>query len=221
MSCLLQRAMAAPTARQRQQGETLIGLLVGMGLSLVILAGGAQLLQRHLQAHRWALQDSHAHQDLRSAMAIMARELRQAQAIGLAWKNRSAVTCEDDFCTGLGDLRTQGQRIDFGRDRNFNGLRDNNECSGFRLKDHELQVRTACTPEVWTDLTDAYSIKLSGLNWHVQCELRGARVVRAVTVQLSAQWPRDPAKTLSLAQTIVLRNDAPAQPWPEACGPRP
>jgi type IV pilus assembly protein PilW len=210
--------MNAITRAQGQKGETLVGLMVGMGLGLVVLAGGAHLLGQHFKAHRWALQDSHVHQDLRSALDNMARELRQAQGVGMAWKTRTATRCTDDFCADLGDLVVQGQRIDFARDRNQNGQRDNNECSGFRLKDHELQIRTACTPEVWTDLTDAGSLKLSALSWQVHCERRGPWLARSVTVQLSAQWPRDPTKTLSLSQTIALRNEVPAQPWPAICG---
>jgi hypothetical protein len=86
------------------------------------------------------------------------------------------------------------------------------------LKDHELQIRTACTPEVWTDLTDAGSFKMTGLQWQVHCEKRGRWVARWVTVQLSAHWPRDATRALSLSQTVSLRNDTPASPWPAVCG---
>lgn len=204
-----------------QHGETLVGLLVGLGVGLVVLAAGSQMLAQHLQGHRLALQDSHLHHDLRSALDTIARELRQAQSLGQAWRWRATAHCTDAFCAGQADLLVQGQRISFGQDRNHNGLLDNNECSGFRLRDHELQIRTACTPEVWTDLTDAGSLKMTGLQWQVHCEKRGRWVARWVTVQLSAQWPRDASRTLSLSQTVSLRNDVPASPWPAACGAAP
>lgn len=204
-----------------QAGETLVGLLVGLGVGLVVLAAGSQMLAQHLQGHRLALQDSHVHHDLRSALDTIARELRQAQALGQAWRGRATAHCADDFCSELADLLVQGERIGFGLDRNQSGQLDNNECSGFRLKDHELQIRTACTPEVWTDLTDAGSLKMTGLAWQVHCEKRGRWVARWVTVQLSAQWPRDATRALSLSQTVSLRNDVPASPWPAACGAAP
>jgi type IV pilus assembly protein PilW len=201
-----------------QAGETLVGLLVGLGVGLVVLAAGSQMLAQHLQSHRLALQDSHVHHDLRSALDTIARELRQAQALGQAWRGRGTAQCSDAFCGGQADLRVEGQRISFGLDLNHDGQLDNNECSGFRLKDHELQIRTACTPEVWTDLTDAGSLKMTGLQWQVHCEKRGRWVARWVTVQLSAHWPRDATRALSLSQTVSLRNDTPASPWPAVCG---
>ena len=210
--------MTRNSATAAQHGETLVGLLVGLGVSLLVLAAGSQMLMQHLQGHRVSLQDSHVHHDLRSALDTIARELREVQAIGHAWRLRTTPHCADPFCAGKADLHVQGQLVSFGRDRNQNGLLDNNECVGFRLKDHELQIRTACAPEVWTDLTDAGSLKMTALSWQLQCEKRGPWVARWVTVRMSAQWPRDATRTLSLSQTVSLRNDVPASPWPTACG---
>ena len=215
------RSQACVCAARAQKGETLVGLLVGLSVGLLVLAAGSQMLATYLQEHRLALQDSHVHHDLRSALDTLTRELRQAQSLGQAWRGRAQADCADAFCTGHADLLVQGQRISFGQDRNLNGLLDNNECTGFRLKDHELQIRTACVPEVWTDLTDAGSLKMTSLEWQVLCEKRGRWVARWVTVQLSAQWPRDATRTLSLSQTVSLRNDVPASPWPAVCGAAP
>jgi type IV pilus assembly protein PilW len=208
-------------AQHPQSGETLVGLMVGMGIGLVVLAAGSHMLTQHLRAHRWALQDSHVHHDLRSALDIVARELRQAQSVGQAWRRRTPTPCQDAFCGDAQDLKVQRDRIDFSRDRNQNGQLDNNECAGFRLKDSKLQLRTACSPEVWTDLTDSGSLKMLDLQWQVQCERRGPWVARSVTVQSSAQWPQDATRHLTLSQTVFLRNDVPAMPWPAVCGGSP
>lgn len=213
--------MKSPCKPSRQRGETLVGLMVGMGLGLLVLAGGAQMLAHQLTAHRWALQDSHVHHDLRSAMDTMARELRQAQAVGNAWTNRASAQCTDAFCGPGVDLHIQSQRIDFSRDRNQNGLLDNNDCVGFRLKEEKLQVRTACVPEVWTDLTDSGSLKVVDLQWQVLCEQRGRWLARWVKVKSTAEWPQDANRRLSLSQITALRNDVPTLPWPLVCGAAP
>lgn len=207
----------SPTPEKAQGGETLVGLVVGLGMGLVVLAAGSHMLAQHLRGHQWALQDSHLHHDLRAALDTIATALRQAQSVGHAEIGRSATECKDAFCGGLGSLKIEGQRIDFGHDRNFDGLLDNNECTGFRLRQHELQVRTACTPEVWTDLTDAGSLKMTQLEWQLHCEPRGAWVARWVTVRLHAQWPRDSARELQISHTVALRNHVSASPWPTAC----
>lgn len=204
-----------------QRGETLVGLMVGMGIGLVVLAAGSQMLAQQLQGHRWALQDTHLHQDLRSTLDVIANELRQAQAVGQPWPTRSNVQCVDAFCGGAGALMVQDQRIVFSRDRNLNGLLDNNECTGFRLRNQALQVRTACVPEVWTNLTDAGSLKMTDLRWQLHCEIHGPWLARWVTVHLSAEWPHDQSRQLNLSQTVSLRNDIPATPWPAICGATP
>jgi type IV pilus assembly protein PilW len=201
-----------------QRGETLVGLLVGMAMGLVVLAAGSHMLAQHLRGHQWALQDSHLHHDLRAALDTMATALRQAQFVGEAATERSATGCQDPFCSGPAGLSIAGQRIDFGHDRDLDGRLDNNECTGFRLHQNKLQVRTACTPEVWTDLTDAGSLKMTQLQWQLHCEPRGPWLARWVTVHVHAQWPRESARQLQISQTVGLRNHVAATPWPTACG---
>ena len=68
-----------PAIANKQGGETLVGMLVGLGVGMVVLAAGSQMLAQQMQGHRLALQDSHVHHDLRSALDTVVRELRQAQ----------------------------------------------------------------------------------------------------------------------------------------------
>lgn len=209
--------MLAALKVHRQSGETLVGLMVGLGLGLLVLAAGTQMLAHQLRSHRWQLQDSHVHHDVRAALSTITRDLRQAQAIADAWQRRTTTTCQDAFCDGPEDFSINADRINFSLDRNQNGLQDNNECLGFRLLNGEIKARTACDPEVWTAITDAGSLKVTGLQWQVQCAQQGRLWQRWVTVRLTVQWPSDTSRQWQASQTVALRNAVPSAQAPAYC----
>lgn len=201
-----------PTTRLQttERGETLMGLLVGLAVGLVVLAGGSALLANQLRSHRMGLQESHLHQDLRSAMDWMARELAQAHYAANAWETRAPTRCDDAFCAGPDDFSIDGSRIAFSLDRNHNGQKDNNECLGFRLVKGALQARTACSPEVWTAITDTANLQVTQLDWQLQCTPAQGWLLRSVDLAMTAQWPGDASRQVGLRRTVHLRNAMPA-----------
>ncbi|MGV0960524.1 MAG: hypothetical protein ACOYB1_11880 [Limnohabitans sp.] len=209
--------MLAALKVHRQRGETLVGLMVGLGLGLLVLAAGTQMLAHILRGHRWQLQDSHVHHDVRAAMRTITRDLRQAQAIADAWQHRTTTTCQDAFCNGPEDFSINADRIHFSLDRNHNGQQDNNECLGFRLGHGEIKARTSCDPEVWTSISDAGSVNFTGLQWQVVCAQQGPLWQRWVTVRLTAQWPADKSRQWQASQTVALRNAVPSVRAPAYC----
>lgn len=195
---------------ERERGETLMGLLVGLSVGLVVLAAGSALLSNQLRGHRMALQDSHLHHDLRTAMDWMARELRKAQYSANAWETRSPNACDDAFCDGPEDFSIEGDWIDFSHDRNHNGEQDNNECMGFRLSGTALHAKRSCSGSGdWLAITDNASLQITDLRWQLHCELDRGWLRRSVQMALTAQWPHDASRQVSLTQTVHLRNDLP------------
>lgn len=196
---------------RRESGETLIGLLVGLSVGFVVLAAGSALLATHLRSHRSALQDSHLHADLRSAMDWMARELRKAQYTASAWTSRTPFACADTFCDGPEDFGIDGDEIHFTHDRDHDGLQDHNECMGFRLSGTALQIKRSCSASGdWQAITDKANLAITALRWQVHCEQHHGWWHRRVQMRLTAQWPGDASRQLSLSQTVHLRNDLPA-----------
>ena len=193
-----------------QSGETLMGLLVGLAVGLVVLAGGSAVLATQLRGHRMALQDSRLHHDLRSTVDWVARELSQAHYVANAWSTRSPSHCDDAFCAGTDDFSIDGSRIAFSLDRNHNGQKDNNECLGYRLVKGTLQARTACSPEVWTALTDAANVQFTQLDWQVHCTSAQGWLQRRIDLTMTAQWTGDASRQLTLQRTVSLRNALPA-----------
>lgn len=201
-----------------QKGETLMGLLIGLSIGLLVLAAGSTQLAHQLQGHKLALQNSHLHQDLRSAMDWMSRELRKAQYSATSWQTRSPNACNDPFCDGLEDFSIEGGWIDFSYDRNHDGLQNNDECRGFRLSNGALQARRSCSSNgQWLAITDKASLEVTALSWQLHCEVRNGWLHRSVDMRLTGQWPNDATRPISLMQTVHLRNDLPAHLQPLLC----
>lgn len=194
---------------QPQRGETLVGLLVGVALGMLVLAGGAQMLAQLLRGHRQALQDSHLQQDLHFAMDLMARELANAQYTAQAWSQRSPEACGDTFCDHAADFQLGPQRVEFSLDRNHNGVQDNNECLGFKVANGVLSTRTGCDASGWQPLTDKTSAVVTGLQAQLHCTPVQGWVQRQISLQLDAQWPGDPTRALQLQRTVALNNRLP------------
>lgn len=196
--------------RRRQAGETLVGLLVGLSVGSLVLAGAANMMAQLYRAQNLSLQDSHAQQELQWALELVARELANAQYVANAWRSRSPTACQDPFCDGPEDLRVSNGRLDFSLDRNHNGTQDNDECTGLRLNAGALQVRTACNPEVWTPLTDTRVLRVTRLDAQLLCQQRFGWVQRSVWLQAQALAPALTGRTLTLERQVKLRNHLPA-----------
>jgi hypothetical protein len=80
---------------------------------------------------------------------------------------------------------------------------------GFRLSGTTLHARRSCKGD-WQAITDNANLKITALSWQLRCELRNGWVHRSVMMALTAQWPRDASRQISLSQTVHLRNDLPA-----------
>jgi type II secretory pathway component PulJ len=205
------------TAR-RERGETLMGLLVGLSVGLVALAAGSALLAKHLRHHHLTLQDSHLHHDLRSAMDWMARELRKAQYSAQAWQTRSPTACADPFCDGPEDFSIQGHTVQFSHDRNHNGVQDNNECMGFRLSNKALLMKRSCSISGdWQAITDNANLHITDLRWQLLCASHQGWLHRSVALTLTAQWPGDTRRQVSLSRTVHLANDLPVSQQAQFC----
>ena len=195
---------------QRIRGESMISLLIGLAMGLLVISGGIHLWMTTLKSQRTALQESHLAQDLRTAMAWMVQDIRRAQYMNGAWRTRIMSACNDAFCGAAEDFSVSANQIEFSWDRNDNGSKDNNECTGFQLSSYELHTKTACGPVVWTAITDAGSIKVTSLQFTSRCSWVQGTLLRHMTVQITAALPNDPNTLVTQTQSIALHNAMPA-----------
>ena len=202
-----------------QAGQSLLSLMLGMGLGLLVVAAGIRLLGLQWQTQRQLLQQVALQQDLQTALGFVVQELQQAQQVHAAWQQRADGPCSDPLCTDEGALRLSGEQLEWATDRNRNGLRENNECSGLRLRGGVLQHKTACTTAVWTALTDPASLQLTRLDWQLQCRSEGQRLVRRMRLVLAGHVPQNPDQRLQVEQLVNLRNDLPLPAPGSGCPP--
>lgn len=195
-----------------------MGLLVGLAIGLLVLAAGTQMLAQLMQGHRRNLQTSHMQQELRVAIDWMTRELRQAQHSSKAWQTRSPRGCSDAFCEGSDDFSILDDWIDFSFDRNHDGQKDANECTGFRLANNAVMVKRSCEGDgQWLPITSPQSLEVTDMRWVLLCTLNQGWVHRSVRLSISGHWPGDPSKVMRMDQTVELRNDLPAAVQEKFC----
>ena len=153
----------------------MLNLLLGWSLSLSVLSAAAIWLNLQWQNDRQIRLRSHTQQDMRALMDTLIHDLRRANFQALMPNN-----IPEDF-------ELSSHQILFSVDRNSNGIKDNNECSGFRVNNKELQSKTACQPVVWSTLSDAKNLQILSLDFLVECDNKPAASGDVVAVSLRAQ----------------------------------
>ena len=167
----------------------MLNLLLGWSLGLSMLSAAAIWLNLQWQNDRQIRLRSHTQQDMRALMDTLIHDLRRANFQALMQNNMqgNSGACPSAFCGLPEDFELSSHQILFSVDRNSNGIKDNNECSGFRINNKELQSKTACQPVVWSTLCDAKNLQILSLDFLVECDNKPAASGDVVAVSLRAQ----------------------------------
>lgn len=167
----------------------MLNLVLGWALSLSVLSAAALWLQLQWQNDRQIRLRSHTQQDVRALMDTLIHDLRNANFQALMPNNMpgNIGACPSAFCGLPEDFEISNHQILFTVDRNSNGVKDNNECSGFRINGKELQAKTACQPVVWSTLSDAKNLQILSLDLSMECDNSPSASSDVVAISLSAQ----------------------------------
>jgi Tfp pilus assembly protein PilW len=189
----------------------MIQLLVGMALGLGILSAASVWVSLQWQADQRQLKRSQNQQDIRALIDTLVSDLQRANFKGRT-TGKSAYpnpTCPSDFCNADDDFKLTEHQILFSLDRNDNGIKDNNECSGFRLNGKQLQTKTSCAPVVWTSLNALKNIEVIQLTFQLLCTSAQRSSSSVIRISLSTQSTSEPTP-LVWQRHVQLRN----QHWP-------
>jgi hypothetical protein len=198
----------------------MLNALMGWALSISVLSAAVFWFNFQWQNDRQLVLINQRQNDTRALMTTMVYDLKRSnfQAIMANKQLGNMGQCPSEFCGLPEDFEISRHQILFSLDRNANGIKNNNECSGFRLNGKELQTKTSCLPVVWTALNDAKNLQILQLTFRLECDDRIASLGHVVVVDM--QFQSSSEKTPQSVQGIArLRNqNAQFNPATLQCG---
>ena len=185
----------------------MVNILVGLAMGLGVLSAAVFWVHFQWTQDRKILESSHAQQETRAMMDTMVHDIRRAnfQSIGIAPTTHSETNCLSPFCGAPEDFQVTPQQILFSIDRNENGLKENNECSGFRLNGNQIQTKTSCQPVVWTSLTQPKHLEILTLELRLQCNQTSTILGELLLIEIRSQISNEKIP-LTWRRGVRLRN---------------
>ena len=167
----------------------MIQLLVGLALGLSVLSAASVWVSLQWQSLQRQLQQSQYQHDVRTLMDTLVADIKRANFKSSASSTsvNLSTTCPFDFCNSSDDFKLTEHQILFSIDRNDNGIKDNNECSGFRQNGKLIQTKTSCSPVVWTSLTTLKTLEVNDLRFQLLCMPDGLTASSVILISLSTQ----------------------------------
>jgi type II secretory pathway component PulJ len=185
----------------------MVNLLVGMAMGLSVLSAAVFWVHFQWTHDRQILERSHAQQETRALMDTLVHDIRRANfySIAIAPASPQNPLCPMQFCGAPEDFYVTTQQILFSIDRNENGLKENNECSGFRLNGNQIQTKTSCLPVVWTSLTQPKHLEILALELHLQCNQSSPNLGEMLVIEIRSQISTEKIP-LTWRRGVRLRN---------------
>ena len=185
----------------------MVNLMVGIAIGLSVLSAATFWVQFQWQHSRQILQSSRSQQEISVLMQTLVHYLRRAnfQSSKVTNLGTQGPFCSSPFCGAAEDFDVSAHQILFSIDRNENGLKENNECSGFRFYANQIQIKTSCKPVVWTALTKFQNLDILAFEVQLHCDPFALNQV--VLLNLSVRSQLASAHLPVLFQRLVqLRN---------------
>ena len=185
----------------------MVNLLVGMAMGLSVLSAAVFWVHFQWTHDRQILERSHAQQETRALMDTLVHDIKRANFFSVAITpiHLQDPVCPIEFCGASEDFYLTSQQILFSIDRNENGLKENNECSGFRLNGHQIQTKTSCQPEVWTSLTQPKHLEILALELRLQCNQSSPNLSEFLLIEIRSQISTE-KMPLTWRRGVRLRN---------------
>ena len=198
----------------------MVNLLVGLAMGLSMLSAASAWFNLQWLSDRQILSRNYTQQETRALMDTMVHDIRKSnfQALTLALATQPVGNCPSEFCGLKEDFEVSNHQILFSMDRNGNGKKDSNECSGFRLSGQELQIKTSCQRIVWTALNDSQNLQILELSFDLECDNSHSNQGDLLTVLVRSQSASEKIPR-SVHRIVRFRNHSAHQRQGTGAGP--
>lgn len=210
----------------RQTGFTMMDVVIGLGIGVFLLGGSIYIYTTTISSFYSLIATNRLSSQMATAMTIMTNDIRRAGFNGQALTQLASGNNTSPFMAADKDIQTPSSScILFTYDVNQSGtLRalnsaDFDEHFGYRLENGAIQARPptdsafSCSSGVWDNLTDPSLITITALSFTISPTeitlntIGNKLVIRVVTISATAQLVQDPSISMTMTQTIRVRND--------------
>jgi prepilin peptidase dependent protein B len=202
----------------RQQGLSLIELMISMMLGLMLMAGMLTLFHNALQSSRDLNAAKQLEDELHGTLDLIVRDLRRTGAMGNPIRQMLGVANPfglDSVSAYTGEAASSCLTSSY--DLDGDGTLDtgsSDERFGYRLRASNVQMRVsgqACTANItpaWNAVTTLAQIQITALRFATTVSTALGITTRTVVVTMSGRLASDAAVTRTLSRTVRLRNDS-------------
>lgn len=227
---IFNRQQVSRCHQPRQQGVTILEMMIGLSLGLIISAGMLAMWLKLQSSTVGALQQSRLHQDLRAISHVMASDIRRAGYWGWSPDQGLDITQNPFISAGNNihiDRANAGEAgnscLTYSYDADHDGQVGHStmEQFGFRLHDQAIEMRTGgaefnCQSGRWQDITQSGTI-ITGLSFTLQQKtilpVTGCSAAqtclrrRLLQFTISGHLQSRPEQVITVREQIRIRND--------------
>jgi len=211
--------------KYHEHGFGLIELMISITIGMIITASIGHLFGETVKLNSKALVMTRLNQDLRATMSIMTSDIRRAGYWGQSETGIGGGAL-NPFTQGSNELSASefageaaNSCITFAYDYNDNGVVDNDEKHGFRLKSGvlEMAVQDAdCTANTnWEPVSDPAVVTItttiftpSFRSIDIDGDSNADMVIKEVAVVLTGELVADSGVSRTLLETVRVRNES-------------
>lgn len=199
---------------ERQKGESLIALMVGLTVGLIVLTGAISLYAASIKSNNEMVLLSRLNLELKAIMDVIVRDVKRAQYNGDAYKCVGGSSCTNSFATSADDWSVSSNSIVYSYDLDHDGTRSQTECHGFRRvvsnSVGQVEMKTDCAP-TWEVISSPNATNITNLAFSegIQCAPSpvtggGFALIREVKVYIEGS---NGTNTRRFCQKIRIKND--------------